>query len=262
LLFHAVEACGVVVVTGEDVTSPNGIGGCIQIETTAGTYYLQKAGGSLASLVDKQGKDWIGHGLVPKDAGSWRGVPQANLIDFRPERRNGSSVIKSSNPTQVKVESKTDKGTALWTFYDTHVDWEVIEVKAVFTLSYEGAPYDDFSKSAVSYTLSDGTHNAISSGFAEDIKGKAGQGEWLYFSHEATTRGLLFVNHTDDNTMDYMGSLSHMTVFGFGRNGGGQNYVFDTTPQQFSIGLIEDVSVATAGAAAENWCAPAAKLNQ
>lgn len=253
MLFIAVNASGTVEVSSEEVTSPHGIEGCLRITTTVGTYYFQPKGGGLASLIDRDGKDWIGHSSTPKDAGQWRGIPQANLIDFRPERSKGTSVILSQSETQVEIESKTEKGTALWTFYDSHVDWKVTEASNVFTLSYEGAPYGDFSKSEVTYTLSDGRHDAISEGFNGDIEGKAGQGEWVYFSHSASERGLLFVHHTDDDVSDYMGSLTHMTVFGFGRNGGGQNYVFETTPQTFSIGLIENASVETAGTTAADW---------
>ncbi len=236
----------------ENTTSPKGIDGCLKIETPAATYYYKNSGGGFASIIDKDGKDWVGHSSSSKSEGNWRGIPQANDIKFRPQFSDATTTVESESSDKIVISSSTDKGECTWTFYPSHVTWNVTQASDNYTLSYEGAPYDDFDANDVYYVTSSDAKTSIGSAPGKgEIEGTSGQGEWAYFGHESTSRALLFINHEDDNVDDYVGSLDHMTVCGFGRSGGGTDYEFTQTPRSFSIGFMESASESQAAEYAE-----------
>ena len=72
-------ASSTVVLTDESVDESAGSLPAFKIETPSATYYLEKTGGGLSSLVDGDGKDWIGfHPEKGSGAsGEYRGFPNA-----------------------------------------------------------------------------------------------------------------------------------------------------------------------------------------
>src|SRR5262245_26747475 len=76
---------------------------CYKIETPLATWYLEKSGAGLSSLIDKDGNDWLGFHPEPGSgaAGEYRGFPNAVHQQagnyFHP--RN-----KATDPSATKVE--------------------------------------------------------------------------------------------------------------------------------------------------------------
>ena len=52
---------------------------CYKIETPTATYFLEKVGAGLSSLIDKDGHDWLGYNSTPgsRAGGEFRGFPNA-----------------------------------------------------------------------------------------------------------------------------------------------------------------------------------------
>ncbi len=65
--------------------------------------------------------------------------------------------------------------------------------------------------------------------------------EWIYFSDNAASRGLLIIQHEDDAMGDRYYPVSPMTVFGYGRPSGTEK-VLTRVPATYSILFVEESS--------------------
>jgi uncharacterized repeat protein (TIGR02543 family) len=212
----------------------------LQVDTAAGSYFLQDQGASLSSLVDSAGQDWIGYSVATGSAGEYRGVP--NLIypegEFHPGGTAGSTAISSQGPLRLRVltSALSDTWGATWSFYDDHVSVTIDYVANDYWFLYEGTPGGLLEPGSDFVTRADGTETLLNQSWNEDLVGE----EWVYFGDVNAQRSLFVAAHEDDAENDSYSTLNNeMTVFGFGRSG--TTPLLSTAPRTFSLGLMESI---------------------
>jgi hypothetical protein len=102
---------------------------CFRVETPSATYLLGKRGAGLASLIDREGHDWISYRPGDKARGEYRGLPKCGQPtkffhcgygygQYKTENVFTSRIVHQT-PDHVRVESETRDGktTGAWDFY-------------------------------------------------------------------------------------------------------------------------------------------------
>lgn len=215
------------------------------ITTSAGTYFLEKEGGGLASMVDKEGVDWLGFHKVPGSGhkGEYRGFPNAI------HRQDGSyfhakntatdpstSIVEFDSDDHVRIvfTSGNGKWEGRWDFYPDRCDFTMSKVSEGYKywVLYEGVPGGEMNDTDFWYASADEKKHLITESFNGDFPGP----EWIAFGDTKSPRMLYLLNHEDDDALDEYVSRPYMTVFGFGRSGKDK---FLTSPKTFSLGFVE-----------------------
>lgn len=232
---------------------------CYIVETPTATYFLEKKGGGLSSLVDRDGIDWIG---FHKESGSeskgeYRGFPNAI------HKQDGSyfhALNAATDLSKSHVETYEnglvrivfESGNGQW-----RGEWEFSPLKCVFTMSkvsegyhywvlYEGVPGGSLDEDDFWYSSIDDEAHPIDERNDIDLPDP----EWIAFGDPKSPRMLCLFHHEDDLYPDrYYNMRNEMTVFGFGRKGGEK---FLDTPQSFSIGFVESTDYREAS----RWAVP------
>lgn len=221
-------------------------GGLAYIVTTpAATYYLEKTGGGLSSIVDSEGVDWLG--FHSKEGSGWkgeyRGFPNAvhrQDGDFFHAMKAGTdrstSVIEKASDDHVRIVFTSGNGlwVGVYDFYPDRCDFTMSKVSDGYKywVLYEGVPGGEMNKTDFWYASVDDKKHLINEPFNGDFPGP----EWIAFGDVKSPRMLYILNHEDDDVLDEYVSRPHMTVLGFGRSGKGK---FLNTPKTFSIGFVE-----------------------
>ena len=233
------------VVLSHGVDDSAGGGSAYIITTPAGTYFLEKEGGGLASMVDKEGVDWLG---FHKQAGSghkgeYRGFPNAI------HRQDGSyfhamnagtdpstSIVEFDSDDHVRIvfTSGNGKWEGRWDFYPDRCDFTMSKVSEGYKywVLYEGVPGGEMDDSDFWYASVDEKKHLITESFNDDFPAP----EWIAFGDAKSPRMLYLLNHEDDDVLDEYVSRPDMTVLGFGRTA---KEKFLTTPKTFSLGFVE-----------------------
>lgn len=218
------------------------------VTTRNATYYLEKTGGGLSSMIDNDGFDWIG--FHPQKGsghkGEYRGFPNAI------HRQDGSyfhamnagtdpatSVVEVNTPEHVRIVFTSDNGKwqGQWDFYPKRLDFTMGEVSAGYKywVQYEGVPGGSMDETDFWYASIDKQTHLINEPFLGDLPSP----EWIAFGDVKFPRMLYLFHHEDDDHPDNYVSRPHMTVLGFGRSNKDK---YLTTPQTFSIGFVESVN--------------------
>lgn len=215
------------------------------ITTPTATYFLEKDGGGLSSMLDKDGIDWLGFNNVKGSGwkGEYRGFPNAihkqdgnyfHAMNAKTEL--ASSVVKINTDKHIQIEftSHNKQWKGLWDFYPDRLDFTMSKVSKGYHywILYEGVPNGQMDKTDFWYSSADKQSHHIN----ESQHGDLPYPEWIAFGDIKATRMLYLLNHNDDNHPDDYVSRPYMTVFGFGRSGKGK---FLNQSQTFSIGFIE-----------------------
>ena len=218
-----------------------------RIEAAGSTYYLQKQNGGFSSIVDASGLDWIGFHQTGGSTGDYRGIPNVKLGGiFHPGFTCCNVSIVTQGPLKISVRSVSldGKWESLWDFYPRYATMTMVKAASNYMWLYEGAPGGVFEPNKDFMVKSDGTQTLLSQSWTRDMV----NGEWAYFSDPAvgTAGRSFFVSHHEDDTITdtYWPMENNMTVFGFGRIGQSATGYFTSTPQHFSIGLIDGTGYA------------------
>ncbi len=215
------------------------------ITTPSATYFLEKKGGGLSSMVDVNGVDWIGFNNVKGSGwqGEYRGFPNAvhkqdgnyfHALNATTDLSSSVVTIESERHIQIEFTSGNGKWQARWDFYPERCDFTMSKVSEGYHywVLYEGVPNGSMDATDFWYSSADKASHLI----AEQQRGDLPYPEWIAFGDVNTTRMLYLLNHTDDNKPDDYVSRPYMTVFGFGRSG--KNKYLDSI-QTFSLGFVE-----------------------
>ncbi|MDB4261029.1 hypothetical protein OAC12_05240 [Porticoccaceae bacterium] len=215
------------------------------ISTPSGTYYLEKTGGGLSSLLDPDGVDWLGFHKAPGSAhkGEYRGFPNAvhrqdgNYFHAMNQGTDPSSAvvdIETDNHVRISFTSENGLWEAQWDFFPDRCDFTMSKVSPGYRywVQYEGVPGGSMDSTDYWYASSDSLAHPIDENHEGDLPGP----EWFAFGDQASPRVLYMLHHEDDNHPDDYVDRADMTVFAFGRQGK-EKYL--TTVQTFSIGFIE-----------------------
>ena len=221
------------------------------ITTGNATFYLEKSGGGLSSMLDKDGVDWLGFHKKPGSAhkGEYRGFPNAihkqdgsYFHAMNAGTDPSSSVVTIEKPDHVRIVFTSDnqKWEGQWDIFPDRLDFTMSRVSPGYKywVQYEGVPGGEMDRSDFRYSSADSDRHLIDAEFIGDLPSP----EWMAFGDENSRRMIYVLHHGDDSHPDDYVSRPDMTVLGFGRRNKDK---FLTTPQTFSIGFIESTDYLT-----------------
>ena len=236
---------------------------CFEIRLENATMYYQKTAGGFSSIIDKEGKDWVGFRKdtiqeYPLNAASeFRGLP--NLV-FRSDDNGaghpGFNQCKSSliSDNQIKTVSNSGKWEWTWTFYPEYAELiiEKVDPDHSYWFLYEGIPGGKYLPHSQYWgTDKGGPNKNIPDYFFNNAVYDNWQ--WIYFGEESADRVLYIVHKQRDqltDTFSYLGNTREgvispdgMVVFGFGRDKDAIS-LFQDAGQTFVIGF-EEVNIAS-----------------
>lgn len=209
------------------------------------TLFLEKQGGGLSSMLDKDGVDWIGFNNQKGSGwkGEYRGFPNAihkqdgnyfHALNAGTELSTSTIDIESDQHVRITFTSGNGKWQGQWDFYPDRCDFTMLQVSPNYKywVQYEGVPGGEMDKSDFWYASVDNQRHQIDESFIGDLPAP----EWFAFGEATAARMLYILHHQDDEYPDDYVSRPNMTVLGFGRHAKDK---YLSTPQTFSIGFVE-----------------------
>lgn len=246
LLTFGICSCSeqnVILTHGTDASA--GGGSAYIISTPAATYYLEKEGGGLSSMVDQDGVDWLGFHKKEGSAhkGEYRGFPNAihkqdgsYFHAMNAKTDPASSVVNSESADHVRITFTSDnkQWEGQWDFYPDRCDFTMTKISPSYKywIQYEGVAGGEMDSTDFWFCSKDDKINDINTYQTGDLPAP----EWIAFGDQGSPRMLYMLHHEDDTYPDNYESRADMTVFAFGREG---KEKFLTAVQTFSIGFAE-----------------------
>jgi hypothetical protein len=217
------------------------------IETPSATYYLEKSGAGLASIIDREGRDWLGFrpDAGSRAAGEFRGFPNAVHQQagnyFHPKNQGtelSTTKVEAAGPDRVTISAVSANG--LWAcryeFVRTHCTFTMTKMSPAhkYWILYEGTPGGSYDDTDWWMTSAITERQPLTTPHEGDIPSP----EWIVFGDPSIGRVLFLLSHEDDSHPDRFYAMDRqMTVFGFGRRRAEKHLA--TVPRQFSIGLLD-----------------------
>lgn len=243
----APESLARVELTKDAVDDSAGGLACYRIKTPAATYYLEKRGAGLSSLLDPEGNDWLG--FHPRRgsgaAGEYRGFPNA-------VHQQGGSYFHAGNDGDNAAVTKVDYAgddrvsisavsvrghwACCYDFYPAHCTFTMTRMPPgrKYWVLYEGTPGGQYDDNDWWITPGVSEKRPLTTPHETDIPAP----EWIGFGDRRQQRALVLVHHEDDTHPDRFYQMHRkMTVFGFGRSGLAK--YLDHVPQSVSIFLAD-----------------------
>ena len=215
------------------------------ITTPNATYYLEKQGGGLSSMLDRDGIDWLGFHKAPGSGhkGEYRGFPNAvhkqdgnyfHAMNAKTDPSKTKVELVSETHVRIGVVSGNGKWEAQYDFFADRLDFTMRKVSPGYKywVQYEGAPGGEMDDTDFRYASADTARHSINEPFIGDLPAP----EWMAFGDANASRMIYLLHHEDDTHPDDYVSRPHMTVLGIGRRNKDK---YLTSPQKFSIGFIE-----------------------
>ncbi len=209
------------------------------------TFYLEKSGGGLSSMLDKDGVDWLGFNKKPGSAhkGEYRGFPNAvhkqdgnyfHAMNAGTDPSSGVVEIETDDHVRIVFTSENKAWEGQWDFHPDRLDFTMSRVSPghKYWVQYEGVPGGEMDRTDFRYSSADSERHLIDQEFIGDLPSP----EWMAFGDPQSPRMIYMFQHKDDDQPNDYVSRPDMTVLGFGRRNKDK---FLTTPQTFSIGFAE-----------------------
>ncbi|PNW28285.1 hypothetical protein [Formosa algae] len=220
------------------------------ITTALATYYLDKSGGGLSSMTDKDGVDWIGFHNKKGSGhkGEYRGFPNAihkqdgdyfHAMNSGTEPSHAMVDIEQASHIRITFTSENKQWEGQWDFYPERCDFTMTKISKGYHywVQYEGVPNGTMDTTDFWYASADTKKHPVEEPFLGDLP----EPEWMAFGDKQATRILYLLHHENDEHPDNYVSRPDMTVLGFGRQ---DKDKFLDTVQTFSIGFIESTDYA------------------
>ncbi len=244
-LISCAERRGKKVHLANGVDKSAGGGPAYIITTPLAIYYLEKEGGGLSSMIDKDGVDWLGFHNKEGSAhkGEYRGFPNAvhkqdgsyfHAMNAKTDPSSSKVNIESDEHLRITFTSDNKQWQGQWDFYPTRCDFTMSKISSGYKywVQYEGVPGGEMDTTDFWYSSADNIQHLITEPFLEDLPSP----EWMAFGDQHSPRLLYMLHHEDDEFPDNYVSRPDMTVLGFGRQNKDK---YLNTVQTFSIGFIE-----------------------
>jgi hypothetical protein len=220
---------------------------CYKVVTPAATYYLEKYGAGLSSMIDKDGNNWLNFHPRPGSGagGEWRGFPNAvfreagNYFHARNRATDPSTMrVERVEPDHVTISavSSNELWAGRYDFFPTHCTFTMTRMPEghKYWVLYEGTPGGELDLTDWWMTSAVKERQPMTVNHEDSIPGPS----WMVFGDAQLDRVLFMLHHEEDAYPDYFYQMNEqMTVFGFGRRG--MNKFLDRVPQHFSIGFLE-----------------------
>ena len=126
------------------------------ITTDNATYYLEKKGGGLSSMLDGDGIDWIGFHNEKGSGhkGEYRGFPNAihkqdgnyfHALNAGTDLSTSVVDINTNKHVRITFTSANKKWEGHWDFYPERLDFTMSKVSAGYKywIQYEGVPFGE-----------------------------------------------------------------------------------------------------------------------
>ncbi len=219
-----------------------------KIESQNATYYYHIQGAGFASIIDKDGNDWLSYRPGGGPAGEYRGIPNMGHPEgyCHPGNTVSSSKIISRGPVKVSIISDSNdlKMQCVWDIFPTYARLTVLKMRKPYWFLYEGTPGGKLDEDC-DYCFRPGRPDDIRTRANEmwvgDLSAPGGSGEWVCFGDG--NRAIYLIHHEDDEEIDsYWPMEGEMTVFGFGRKGRGREGLrkwMKIVPAHFTVGFCE-----------------------
>lgn len=218
------------------------------ITTPVATYFLEKKGGGLSSMLDPEGLDWIGFHKKEGSGhkGEYRGFPNAihkqdgsyfHAMNAKTDPSSSVINIETKEHVRITFTSDNQQWKGQWDFYLNRCDFKMSKISDGYKywIQYEGVPSGEMDSTDYWFSSADKTKHPI----VEPQVGDLPAPEWMAFGDAKSPRMLYMLHHQDDDFPDNYVSRPDMTVLGFGRENKDK---YLTTIQTFSIGFIESTS--------------------
>lgn len=215
------------------------------ITTSSATYYLEKQGGGLSSMLDKEGVDWLGFHKQEGSGhkGEYRGFPNAihkqdgsyfHAMNAKTDPSTSVVEMESEDHVRIAFTSDNKQWEGQWDFYPNRCDFTMRKISSDYKywVQYEGVPNGKMDTTDFWYASVDEKIHLITEPQIGDLPAP----EWMAFGDKESPRMLYMLHHEDDGFPDNYVSRPDMTVLGFGRQNKDK---FLETKQTFSIGFVE-----------------------
>ena len=222
----------------------------LRITTVAATYFYHKEGAGFASLIDRDGNDWISYHPEGRSAGHFRGIPNLGECGH-PGYTNSCSRVLSAGPLKARIlaETRDGKWVFTWDFYPHYARMTLLRGLGPYYFLYEGTPGGKLDEAAGFCLRSTGQRTPLSEIWDEHIPHPA----WACFGNGHLRRVLYLVRHETDPVPDQYWPMEHnMTVFGFGRKYKSRVRYMERVPAHFTIGLTDHVDLHDVRAAVDS----------
>jgi len=211
-----------------------------RIVTGAGEWVYHKSGAGFASLIDRDGNDWLSFRPYGGSDGMYRGIPNLAHPDnvFHPGHRTCTTSAARVGPLRVTFDSRSNDGdwACRWQIYPDHADLTVTRVGHPYWLLYEGTPAGRLDAERDFCVRSDSVRRPLSEAWDEVLPDP----KWIAFGKQGVDRAFWLQSHSPENA-DSQDSFwpmeDNMTVFGFGRLNGDK--FMTHVPARFTFGLAE-----------------------
>lgn len=222
-----------------------------KISTPAAEYYYHSSTGGFASVIDKEGNDWVSYhpNQEPESGmkGRYRGIPNIAPAELHPgetEPRKSSQII-SEGPVRVSLMTQTEdkKWQTRWDIYPEYATMTLLKKgEEPYWILYEGTPGGEFNEEDF-WVRSDGTREVMKPyEHKNQWTGHLPSPKWVYFGDHQSDRVLYYIHHEDypyEDTFWHSGE-GNMTVFGFGRGPSQDNWQQLTkAPAKLTFGFAE-----------------------
>ena len=250
---------------------------CFRVETPTATYVYGKQGAGFASILDKDGRDWVSYRPGGKARGEYRGLPKCGQPTKFFHCGYGYGQYKTDNPfasrvtareaghARIESETRDGKSACAWDFYPDHATMTLLRIdQPDLLVPLRGdARRPARRRGGLRHPPrrdEDHARRALVAGRALGLlrrgrdAGRAGPGQppGARAGRDRLLRLLAVPEEAD-------GSFQDMTVFGFGRKGYKElvQHVPDLKklPARFSIAFVDRADAPTAKAAGERLLA-------
>ena len=210
----------------------------IRVRNAVATWYFHLHGAGFASIVDREGHDWLGYHPGGGARGEYRGIPNMVYPEgyFHPGGSDCVTRVDSTGPLRVVLTSECGGGAwaTRWEIFRRFARLTVLRSAGPYWFLYEGTPGGELDEEHDYYALSNGRRYSAGARRDDDLP----EPEWLYFGSAGLPRVLWLAHDADDDHPDaYYPMEGAMTVFGFGRQ---RLRAFLTgAPRRFAVGLAE-----------------------
>lgn len=208
-----------------------------KIATPSATYVYHKQGAGFASLIDRDGADWISYRPSGGSAGRYRGIPNLGVCGH-PGYTNSVSRVINNGPLVATIHSETTDGAwaFAWDIFPHYARLTILRAGGKYWFLYEGTPAGKLDLPQQYCMRSPGVRTPAEEVWSGDLLAP----EWVYFGDEKTNRIIYLVHHEDDDQPDqYWPMENNMTVFGFGRIYRTIERFMERAPEHFTVGLSD-----------------------
>lgn len=229
-----------------------------KIEISNATWFIDKYSGGVSSILDKDGKEWIGWQRLEEEkypesaGGDYRGLP--NLVYGGTDNGIGHPgfdkvMCFKEEGNRIRVRSWNGKWEWQYIFHPKYVEMQMLHgpySERNYWFLYEGIPGGEYKPEKQYW----GTNFGLKNSKPDYFEGKEEYGfwQWIFFGHDDSEHALFIVQKQKDDLIDMFGFLgnSHegldandgMVVFGFGRDKEATSLL--TRNNIFYIGFYDD----------------------